>query len=393
MKILYLDCFSGISGDMLLGALIDLGASADFIRTSIKGMGIDFLLKVKTESVHGIAAKRVSVIPKGDLKQKRYEDIKALINKSDIASEAKKIALGAFAQLAVAEAKVHGCPVCDVHFHEVGAVDSIVDVVGIALAIFDLNIKRVFSSPLPLSRGFVRTEHGTLPLPAPATLEIIKGMPVYGDSRTHELVTPTGAAILAALNCDFGAIPQMTIQKVGYGAGAHKDPNFPNLLRAVLGEGRLKSESVWIVECDIDDQSPELFPALVENVMSAGALDVSIVQAIGKKGRPKFILSAITKSDKKHAVMRAIIEHSSTFGVRCYLAERELLDRTEIKVDVRGVKVRVKVGLENGVIVKLKPEFEDCKKLATRKNITIADAIQLAIAATDRQGIRVGEKI
>jgi len=393
MKALYLDCFSGISGDMFLGALIDLGAQVNFIRTAIKKLGAKFSLKVEAEEIHGITAKRVKVIPKENSRERKYKDIRSLINNSALPNRAKEIALGAFEKLAIAESKVHGCDFSDVHFHEIGAVDSIVDIVGVALAIVDLNVGRVISSPLPLSRGFIKVQHGTLPLPAPATLEILKGAPIYPDPRTHELVTPTGAALLVALKCEFSAFPRMTVDKIGYGAGKYKDSRYPNLLRAVLGECELTKESVWIVECDIDDQSPEIFPVLIEKMMDAGALDATIIQAIGKKGRPKFVMSAIASDDKRMGVARAIIDHSSTFGVRYYAAGREVLDRKTIKVDVDGVNVQIKVGLDGDTIVKLKPEFEDCKKLAIRKNIPLASAVQLAIVAADKRGILVGKKI
>jgi len=251
----------------------------------------------------------------------------------------------------------------------------------------------VVASPLPMTCGFVSARHGTLPLPAPATLEVLKGVPVYGDPRGYELVSPTGAALVVALAGEFGVFPRMVPQRVGYGAGDHEDPDYPNLLRAVLGELELGADRVWQIECDIDDQSPELFPQLMEMVMSSGALDVTLVQAMGKKGRPKYVLSAMAHGDRRGDVARAMLEHSSTLGVRSYAAERELLARRLVEVDLDGVKVRLKLGILDGRVVKLKPEFEDVRRLAKAKGVPLASAYQLAIVGANGQGIFVGKKI
>ena len=394
MRVLYLDCFSGISGDMLLASLLDLGARVRVVRESVKdGLKLDFSLRVERVEVNAMTAKRVKVSPKGRPVQRNYAQIKDMIEGSDLNDEVKRIALDAFRRLAEAEAKIHGCAIDDVHFHEVGAVDSIVDIVGSAVAVVELRVGRVVASPLPLSRGFVDTQHGTLPLPAPATLEILKGAPTYGDARTHELVTPTGAALVRALASEFGEFPQMRIAKVGYGAGKHEDDRFPNLLRAVLGEDEFGTDRVWVIECDIDDQSPELFPPLLEKLMNAGALDVSVVQALGKKGRPKFVLCALAHAGERDSVIRTMLDHSSTLGIRYHQAERRMLDRREVAVEVDGVRVRIKLGISAGTIAKLKPEFEDCKRLAAAAKIPLAAAFQKAIAAASSQGLSVGKKI
>ncbi len=393
MKVLYLDCFSGISGDMLLGALIDLGARVSTIRSAVRGLGLDFSLSARRVRSHGISARKVRVTPRGAVHDRGFGEIRSLIERSALDTRAKEIALEAFVLLAEAESRVHACRVDDVRFHEVGAVDSIVDIVGTAVAVVELGVERVISSPLPMTRGFVRSRHGTLPLPAPATIEILKGVPTYGDPRMRELVTPTGAALVVALADEFGRFPRMTPERVGYGAGTSEDADYPNLLRAILGELEFGADVVWVVECDIDDQSPELFPQIMERLMDAGALDVTLAQAIGKKGRPKYVLSAIVRGDKRGDVVRAMLEHSSTLGARCYMVERGIMERASVEIEVDGVRVRMKMGISGGRIRKIKPEFDDLQRLAELKGIPLISAHQLAVAEASRRGFAVGKKI
>jgi uncharacterized protein (TIGR00299 family) protein len=301
-KIAYADCFSGISGDMFLGALLDAGLELEDLQAELAKLELrGFTIKSSRQQDHFITATRV-IIESQETAARTWKDIRTLIELSGLAQPVKEKSLQTFACLAEAEAKIHGCRIEDVHFHEIGGVDSIIDIVGTIIGLEFLGLDEIITSPLPMPRGWVRCDHGMLPLPSPAVCEILNDVPVYGTSIDLELVTPTGAALIKTLSRDFGEFPAMTIRRTGYGAGTRRLPDgFPNLFRLVIGYEQEVEEirEVEVIETNLDDWSPEGYPHLVEQLFSAGALDVTLQPVHMKKGRPGFVLSII--ADPAHS--------------------------------------------------------------------------------------------
>jgi uncharacterized protein (TIGR00299 family) protein len=358
-RLLYIDAIAGVAGDMLLGALLDAGASEAAVREGLGRLGVD-IVHTRTER-HGIGAARIEVVAAREHAHRDWAAVRELIDTADLPTRAHARAHEAFRRLAEAEGHIHGVPADEVHFHEVGAIDAIADVCGVALALEDLGIDDVVCSPLPAPRGFVRAAHGRLPLPAPATLELLRGAPLYGVDLDVELVTPTGAALVAALASAYGPLPAMTLESTGYGAGSRDTDERPNVVRAIVGvsaDSPARRPAV-LLACNLDDLSPELVPDAAEACTDAGALDVWVAPVQMKKGRPGMVLSAIARPDREAAVAEAMLRSTSTLGVRTSALHRYELDREIRTVSVEGRPVAVKLGRLHGEIVNVAPEHDD----------------------------------
>jgi uncharacterized protein (TIGR00299 family) protein len=364
-RVLYLDCIGGAAGDMLLAALLDAGADVETVQRGLHGLGVSGLeLVVEPAARHGIAATRATVRGAPGQPHRDWASIRTQIDAAGLPERARAVAQEAFARLARAEGRVHGIDPEEVHFHEVGAVDAIGEVCGVALALHDLGVERVVCSPLPVGRGFVDAAHGRLPLPAPATLALLEGAPVVGVELDVELVTPTGAALIAAVASEYGPLPSMTLAATGYGAGARDLDALPNVVRAIVGVQARGDARVSVIEANLDDLVPELAPDAAAACFAAGALDVWTSPAQMKRGRPGFVLSALVRPEHERAVAEAILRETSTLGVRIAHHDRIELERESRTVEVGGEPVRVKVGKLHGEVVNLAPEHADCERAA-----------------------------
>lgn len=385
MKILYYDCFSGISGDMNLGAMIDLGIDKAYLLNELNKLNMKgWELVVEKDQRHGITGTKVTV------KQTRHEhahrhlsDIEKIINNSSLAPEDKELSRKIFMKIGQAEAKVHNVPLDHIHFHEVGAVDSIIDVVGAAICFNALKVEGVHVSPVELGSGFVKCDHGKLPVPAPATAEIIRGMTVKQGGVNFEATTPTGAAILATLGTEFNSVKPVKIEKTGYGVGQKDNHDIPNLLRVFLGETAGNPESgheALHLECNIDDMNPEFFDYVSEKLFRTGASDVFLSNIIMKKGRPGIVLNVICETDAAEAVKEVIFTESTSIGIRTFPFRKDTLARKLETIDSDYGKVNVKRSFFREKEVSVKPEYEDCRRIASQKNIPIKEVYNYLIS-------------
>lgn len=384
-RLCYLDCVGGLAGDMLLAALLDAGANEELLHSVPEALGLGGVeIAVERVERQGIGALHVTVhVADRDQEHRAYAEIRRIVEAAELPSTARSRALDAFARLAEAEAGIHGVPVDDVHFHELGAVDTLVDVCGAFVLLDDLRVNRVACSPLPFARGLTRAAHGVLPLPAPATLALLEGAPLVGVETEAELVTPTGAAIAATVVETWGSLPPLVLERVGYGAGSADFPERPNVVRVVLGAGATAATAeVVLLETNLDDLVPELLPDAVDRCFAAGALDVWSVPAQMKKGRLGVVFSALARPDSEREVARAMLEETSALGVRVARLSRYELQREERVVEIQGTPVRVKVGLLDGRVVNLAPEHDDCAALARATGRAVksvwAEALALA---------------
>ncbi len=380
----HFDCFSGISGDMTLAAMVDLGVPPEWLREKLELIlpADEFELKTGWVMRSGIKAVAVDVKVKPADHARDFRAIKALLLGSVLPETVRQRSLAIFEKIAAAEAAVHGCSMEQVHFHEVGAVDAIVDIVGTALGLDYLGVASVSAGAIPLGCGFVVCQHGTLPVPAPATLKIVEGLPVCGTRIPHELTTPTGAAILAVLADEFGPIPLMTVRTSGYGAGKRELKEQPNLLRVLLGRrSGLKgaSNAVVVIETTIDDMNPEIFGFVMERLFQDGALDVCWVPVQMKKNRPGTLVQVLSRLEDRPAIVRRLLSETTTSGVRYYEVRREILER-EIKwVDTAFGKVQVKAITRPDGKVQMTPEFDACRDIARERNMPIKDVYERII--------------
>lgn len=380
MNILYFDCFSGVSGDMLLGALAALGADLSLVEKELNQILPQPVgLKVKRVVVQGIASSDVTVENTSSAVFAGLDEVKNILESSHLSDDEKAAAHEVFTRLAASEARVHGIPIEAVHFHELGAIDTLVDVIGFLLALRQLNINIMYCSPLPMPRGLVKMAHGQYPLPAPATLELVKGIPCYGVEADIELVTPTGAAIVGTLCQGFGTFPSMTIGEVGYGAGKSTRSDVPNLLRAVLGtaaQSQLKEEVIAVIETSIDDMSPEYFSYLFERFYEMdGALDLSVQNIIMKKNRPGFQVTCLVRPDNIHSFADLLLTETSTLGVRYRLESRLVQPRHTEEVVTPWGKAVIKVWKTGDGSVRVAPEYESCRALARRAGIPLQQVV------------------
>jgi len=378
MKILYFDCFAGISGDMTLAAFLDLGVPIDYLQRELAKLPLplsSYTISAEKRARKGIAATGLLVHVEEHQPHRHYTHIAAMIEGSGLTEKAKEIAQRIFFRLAEAEAKVHGVEMGEVHFHEVGAVDSIIDIVGTAICLDYLQIKEVYASSLPLGGGYVETAHGKLPVPAPATAELLKGMSVHGELGEGERVTPTGAAIVAALADGSGRLPAMAVAAIGCGAGSKDFPDVPNILRLVMGEkhATLFRDEVVVIETHIDDMNQELLGHLMERLLAAGALDVAFSPLQMKKNRPGVKLTVLSPPELLEALSRLILTESTAIGVRHYLTERIISNRSvEVRQTSLG-QVQVKVIMDGEKVLRVVPEFEACRKIAEERRLPLID--------------------
>lgn len=376
MKTAYLDCFSGISGDMLLGALLDIGLPESVVEETIAALpvkGCSLAVSKTTECT--IAATRVRIKAAADQPHRNLADIEKIILTASLPEPVQTKALEVFRLLAEAEAAVHGTGVDEIHFHEVGAIDALVDVVGVVSGFHSLGINRIRCSPLPVPRGWVECTHGTLPVPAPAVCRLLEGKPVYGVELAQELVTPTGAALMHVLAGDFGQLPPMHLEQTGYGAGsAQRSDGRPNLLRIITGVVHDPDEAqiVEVIETALDDWNPETWPHVTELFFQHGALDVLLVPVHMKKGRPGFLLTIVCEPSRSRDLQRIVFAETSSIGLRCHREERVTLPRESITVSTRfGPVAAKKIATPAGTVIT--PEFESCRRIALKRNIPIRD--------------------
>jgi hypothetical protein len=383
MTILYFDCHAGISGDMTVGALLDLGVPLDHLRAELEKLGLlpgsYELSTCRTERQH-VAALKFDVAVHDHHTHRRYAGIDALISGSSLAESVKERARRIFRRLAEAEALVHGVAIEDVHFHEVGAVDSIIDIVGTAICLDYLDVEAVFAAALPLGGGFVETSHGRLPVPAPATAELLKGLAVHGECGPGERVTPTGAAIVAVLASRSGKQPAMVLEKTGCGAGGKDFPDCPNILRAFLGRSAEKIvhvDDVIVVEANIDDSTPEVLGYAMERLFEGGALDVFFTPIQMKKGRPGVKVSFLCRSQQLELLARLLLTETTAIGLRHYPADRIILQRRIVERQTEFGIVRFKQVIDNsGRQLRTSPEYEDCRRIARDRGIPCREVME-----------------
>jgi uncharacterized protein (TIGR00299 family) protein len=376
LKTAYLDCSSGISGDMFLGALVDAGVPIKNIETGLGKLKLKgYRLAKRRVKRAGLSAMKVDVELTAGQSPKRFNDIKAVIDKSTLSPDIKTSALNVFKRLFDAEARAHGGKSNDVHLHELGAVDCMIDIVGTLVALKHLGIKDVFSSPVNVGSGTVKTSHGLLPVPAPATAEMLKGVPVY-SSGEGELTTPTGAALLKEVSLGFGGMPAMTLRTVGTGAGSKNLKDRPNVLRIFIGEAASKEGDAVVLETNIDDMDPRICEYVLERLLKEGALDVYFTQVVMKKGRPGIKLTVLCDEGKRDALEEIIFRETTTLGIRRYRVQRSVLEREIRKLDTEFGPVRIKKARLGGKLLRSEPEYEDCKKAAKKSGVPLREIIR-----------------
>jgi uncharacterized protein (TIGR00299 family) protein len=385
MTLAYFDCFSGISGDMTLGALVDAGVSLDVLRSELAKLGLPgYTLAHEQVWRSGLAATKVHVhLDEQEQPARHHADIRQIIESSALPATVKHKSLAVFQRLAEAEAKVHGTTPDRIHFHEVGAVDAIVDIVGSVIGLELLGVTGIIASPVNVGSGTVHTAHGKLPVPAPATAELLRGIPLYSSSITFELTTPTGAAILTTLAGSFGPLPHMRARVVAHGAGGKDLPGQPNVLRLFLGEYAAPDEedASVLIETNIDDMNPQVYEHLVERLLQAGAHDAFLTPIIMKKGRPGVLLSVLTDEQRREALLDILFRETTSIGVRIQTVGRRKLTREVREVETAYGKVRVKVSMRGDEVMTVTPEYEDCRKLASEKQVPLKQVMDEAKAA------------
>jgi uncharacterized protein (TIGR00299 family) protein len=448
MRIAYLDCFSGMSGDMFLGALIDAGVSPELLERTVAGLNLGAKLEISRVNRSGITATKVDVLVHGEKELPREEfwakagaedshshqhqhahgdehddgeahahphsdsrgggrtggstphehghgrslkEIREIIGHAAISEGARKKALEIFAALGAAEAKIHNNEIESVHFHEVGAVDAIVDIVGAAVGAEALGLDEIVCSPLNVGGGTVTCAHGVFPVPAPATVELLKGAPVYSSAVQVELVTPTGAAIVSVLAKRFGAFPEMTLEKSGYGAGTRDFSGQPNVVRLTIGEAasslaaKTAQETIAILEANLDDLNPQVFGYVMDRLLEEGALDVFGVPVQMKKNRPGTLLTVLCRPEDAARLTQLIFVETSTLGVRQRLEQRQSLARRWVNVSTQWGDVRIKVASMNGTVSHYAPEYEDCRRIASEQRMPLKEVMQAATQAYLRE--------
>lgn len=388
-RIIYYDCFAGISGDMNLGALVDLGVPAEHLEEELGKLHIEgFRLEVKRDTRKGISGTKVTVVvdhPENE-KHRHLHHIEELINKSTLPDRVKSKAREIFMKVAVAEAKVHDIDIQKVHFHEVGALDSIADIVGAAICQEYLEVDEIQASPVQLGGGMVKCAHGLMPVPAPATAEILASIPVRSGLVQYEATTPTGAAILAATVDSFSELSDLHIKKTGYGIG-QRDGEIPNVLRVYLAEGSgagnsdVLSEEAIMLECNLDDMNPENYTHVMDLLFEAGAADVFIVPTVMKKSRPGHMLHVLCNQETAEQLKGILFTETSSIGLREHHIKKSMLRREMVSIKTKFGEVEVKRAFWNGRVVNEKPEFEQCRKLALKHGITLEEVQKEVIKA------------
>ena len=426
MRIAYLECFAGISGDMLLGALIDAGVPADLLEQTARSLNLGAELRLENVDRSGIRSTKVHVEVDGQPAEaaghqhnhphsheghshghdhqhshehqhehrhahgRSWKQIRELISDKALPEDAKALALRAFEVLAQAEGKIHGVPPEDVHFHEVGSVDAIVDIVCGAVGLSSLGVAGWYASAVNVGAGHVHCAHGQFPVPAPATAELLKGVPTYAAGPKRELTTPTGAALLRALGCSFGKAPGITAEAIGYGAGTANPQGFPNVLRLTVGEGADAtagdraagmSDRVAVLECAVDDANPQVIAHAMELALENEALDVMAAPVTMKKGRLGTLLTVLTRPEDAQAIEVLLFRETTTLGIRRRIEERVILDRSFVTVETPYGRIRVKVGSSGGERRNAMPEYEDCRRAAREHGVPLKQVMEAALVA------------
>jgi uncharacterized protein (TIGR00299 family) protein len=368
--IAYFDCYSGVAGDMLVGSMLDAGLPFSYLKNELKKLHLHGYMLQKKVDRRGVigGTKFIVAINQQQHHHTSYKEILKMIQSSRLSKNTKILSKEIFYTLAKAEAKVHRSRINDVHFHEVGAVDSIVDIVGASIGLDYFKFERIYSSPLPITRGFIKCEHGMMPVPAPATLEILKDVPLTKAPVKDEIVTPTGAAILKTIANKFGESPIRDIKKIGYGLGDKKLNEIPNALRLITGIGN----ELIVIETNIDDMNPQFYGYLIEKLLASGAIDVTVLPAFMKKRRPAAVIQVICPSDDRKIITELLLKETTTFGARFYPIERKILERKFEVINTKFGKIHAKAGFLNGKRIKLVPEYEDCLKLAARHKVPLS---------------------
>ena len=392
MKLAYFDCFSGISGDMTLGALVDAGCSADLLRAELKSLQVPgWTLTTEKVWKNGMAATYVRVQTEDQQKHRSLTTILEILKNSQLALPVRERASRIFQKLGEAEAHVHDAPLEKVHFHEVGAVDAIVDIVGSCIGFHALGIERFACSPLNIGGGTAKMAHGVLPVPAPATARLLQGAPTFSNGVQRELVTPTGAAIVATLSDSFGPQPPMTVSAIGYGAGTANLEGRPNVVRIMIGDSADKvssvgDEEISIIEANLDDMNPQIYGYVLEKALLAGALDVYTTALQMKKNRPGTLLTILCRPEDTDALMSIIFAETTTFGIRTHRAQRRALPREWVNVSTAYGSGRIKLSRSNGHILHVTPEYDDCRKLAVEKQVPLQQVISEALRMYQASG-------
>jgi uncharacterized protein (TIGR00299 family) protein len=389
MKIAYLDCFSGISGDMFLGALLDMGLPFEELEKTISSLPLDgYSLGCKKEMKNGLSATQFEVaVDEGRHQHRNLSDIEKIITSGQLEENVKERSLRIFRSIAEVEGEIHNHPPEKVHFHEVGAVDSIIDIAGAVFGVDYLGIDKFYASRIPLGSGFIKSGHGTIPVPAPATLALLKNVPVYNAGIDNELVTPTGAALLKEFVKSFEGLPPMVVRNTGYGAGTRDLPDRPNLLRIITGDiqkGGL-SDTVAILEANIDDSNPEWLGYIMEKLFKEGALDVSYTLAYMKKNRPGIKIEIIAPPDLKDHLMDILFRESTTIGIRYRYSHRKTLIRESIKIDSPWGEISAKKIIHPDDSIFIQPEYEACKKIAEEQGVPLKEIYTLILSVNNRK--------
>lgn len=387
MKLAYFDCFSGISGDMTLGALVDAGVPVEQLRAELQGLDVPgWTISAEKVWKNGMSATYVSVETEDTQTHRSLTTILGIFEKSKLAAPVKERAAAIFRRLGEAEASVHNVPLEKIHFHEVGAVDAIVDIVGACVGFAALGIERFACSALNVGGGTAKMAHGVLPVPAPATAKLLVGKPTYSNGVLKELVTPTGAAIVSTVCDTFGPQPAMAVSAIGYGAGTTDLEGQPNVMRLMIGEAAQKNEwgtaeTICVLEANVDDMNPQIYGYFLEKALTAGALDVFATAVQMKKNRPGMLITVLCAAGDEGKFQEMLFAETTTLGVRSNLVQRRILPREWVKVGTRFGEVRMKVARVNGVVRQASPEFEDCRKLAEEKKVALQVVLESAIRA------------
>jgi uncharacterized protein (TIGR00299 family) protein len=398
MRIAYFDCFSGISGDMFVGALLDAGLKIEILEKELNKLNLSgYQLEVNKVLKKGISASQFKVKIQEKGVERRFKDILNILEESKLDEEIKNEVKKIFFKIAEAESKIHQEDIEKIHFHEIGGLDSIMDISSAVIGIKALEIKEIYSSPLPLGKGFVKCAHGILPLPAPATLELLKNIPTYSGGMESEMVTPTGAAIISTLTKDFGERPLMKIEKIGYGAG-EREFSIPNLLRVSIGEKILSDRDLMdgyvhdealLIETNIDDMNPEFYDYIMDKLFSQGALDVFLTPIQMKKNRPAQMFSIIVYEQNLKEILKVLFSESTTLGVRIKEVKRLKLTQQNFIAETKYGKIKVKVGIFKEDIKTIAPEYQDCHKIAQQYQVPLKEVYEEAKkVAYDKLGLR-----
>jgi uncharacterized protein (TIGR00299 family) protein len=381
MRIAYFDCFSGASGDMILGALIDAGLSPQRLRQELKKLRIPTVhLKAEKVLKRGLAATQVTVVGRNEKRSHRnLKEILRIVERAGVEADIKEKSKEIFERIASVEGKIHRMPMEEIHFHELGGLDSIVDIVGSVWGIRQLGIEKIYVSKVNVGGGFVKCEHGILPVPAPATLSLMEGRPIYSSGVERELFTPTGAAILSTLGSEFGSMPLINVERIGHGAG-RDDLVHPNLLRLIIGTSAstFRKERVVAIETNIDDMNPQFYDYVIEKLLAMEVLDVFITPVLMKKNRPGHLLTVICPSEKLPSVAEFLLRETTTLGLRWHEEERAKTDREILPLQTRYGRIRFKLARWEGKVINLSPEYEDCKRLALEKGVPLKEIFEEA---------------